>query len=450
MAESNDDAAYCRDRVIRFDPDRAAVIAFQPAESRSGLYALHAFNLEVAQLRETVGEPVLASCGCNGGAMRLTRPPQGGSVATPCCSRGRRHPRSRPAGGPLPPPSRCARADLEAAPPADLPAYARDTGGTLAALAGQIVSGRAGSEDIGTAWALVGWLRAAAFFGWTLPEGAGPRAIAEQAAALLAPAGDGYGRALAALTRGYIRKLDRLDYDLSRFARGRAVAAQGMAHCAWEGLKHGEGRPGRILTDAKGRVGTTRCGSRVRRSRQVGAERVFLIASRTLNHESDVVSGIRKGLGIAAAGLVRGHSGACPPRTVIAAAREARAAKADLIVTVGGSSASGVGKMARLALAHGLETVDDMEPFRTVVAPDGTKTKPEFLGPDIGQVAVPTTLSGGEYYHYQGSTDTRIPEKQGYEHPDMIPTSGCSTPGPRCIHLSGCGSRPAFGLWTMP
>ena len=156
---------------------------------------------------------------------------------------------------------------------------------------------------------------------------------------------------------------------------------------------------------------------------RLGAERVFLIVSRTLNRESDVVSEIRKGLGNRAAGLFEGIPAHVHRETVIAAAREARAAKADLIVTVGGSSASGVGKMARLALAHGLETVDDMEPFRTVVAPDGTKTKPEFRGPDIGQIAVPTTLSGGEYYHYQGSTDTRIPEKQGYEHPDMIPTS---------------------------
>ncbi len=156
---------------------------------------------------------------------------------------------------------------------------------------------------------------------------------------------------------------------------------------------------------------------------RLGAERVFLIVSRTLNRESDVVSGIGRGLGNRVAGLFEGIPAHVHRETVIAATREARAAKADLIVTVGGSSASGVGKMARLALAHGLETVDDMEPFRTVVAPDGTKTKPDFRGPDIGQVAVPTTLSGGEYYHYQGSTDTRIPEKQGYEHPDMIPTS---------------------------
>ena len=216
MAELSNDAAYCRDRVCRFDPDRAAVIAFQPAESRPGLYALHAFNLEVAQLRETVGEPAL-------GAMRLQwwRDALGEAAA----GRERRHAVLQPLAAAIRdhdlPEEGFRRlldareADLEAAPPADLPAYARETGGTLAALAGRIVSGQAGSEDTGTAWALVGWLRAAAFFGWTLPEEGEPRAIATEALILLGTAGDSYGRALAALTRGYIRKLERLDYDLS-------------------------------------------------------------------------------------------------------------------------------------------------------------------------------------------------------------------------------------------
>lgn len=215
MADSNDDA-YCRDRVARFDPDRAAVIAFQPAESRPGLYALHAFNLEISHLRETAGEPAL-------GVMRLQW--WRDALDEAASGRERRHAVLQPLAAAIRrhdlPAAYFRRlldareADLDAAPPADLAAYARETGGTLAALAGQVVSGRPGNEDIGAAWALVGWLRAAAFFRWPLPEGAEPRAIVREAAALLPPAADPYGRALAALTRAYIRKLDRLDYDLS-------------------------------------------------------------------------------------------------------------------------------------------------------------------------------------------------------------------------------------------
>ncbi len=229
MAEPSNDAVYCRDRVVRFDPDRAAAIAFQPAGARSALYALHAFSLEVAHLRETVGEPVL-------GAMRLQW--WRDALDELASGRERRHAVLQPLAAAMRahdlPPEYLRRlldareTDLETAPPADLPAYARDTGGTLAALAGQVVSGRAGSEDIGTAWALVGWLRAAAFFRWTLPEGAEARSIAEEAAALLTPAPDSYGRALSALTRAYIRKLRRLDYDL-----GDARAAEPLRLRGW-------------------------------------------------------------------------------------------------------------------------------------------------------------------------------------------------------------------------
>ncbi len=216
MAEQSNDDAYCRDRVRRFDPDRAAVIAFQSAAARPGLHALHAFNLEVAHLRETASEPAL-------GAMRLQW--WRDALDEAASGRARRHAVLQPLAAAIRrhdlPASGFRRLldarelDLDAAPPADLPAYARETGGTLAALAGQIASGRAGSEDIGAAWALVGWLRAAAFFRWALPEGAEPRAIAQQAAACLGPAADSYGRALAVLTRAYLRKLERLDYDLS-------------------------------------------------------------------------------------------------------------------------------------------------------------------------------------------------------------------------------------------
>ena len=137
MAGESNDAAYCRDRVGRFDPDRAAVIAFQPAATRPALYALHAFNLEVAHLRETAGEPAL-------GAMRLQW--WRDALDEAASGRERRHAVLQPLAAAIRehglPEDRFRRLldarelDLDAAPPADLPAYARETGGTLAALAG--------------------------------------------------------------------------------------------------------------------------------------------------------------------------------------------------------------------------------------------------------------------------------------------------------------------------
>jgi alcohol dehydrogenase class IV len=47
--------------------------------------------------------------------------------------------------------------------------------------------------------------------------------------------------------------------------------------------------------------------------------------------------------------------------------------------------------------------------------------KPVFDGPDLPVIAVPTTLSGGEFNPLSGATDERVPVKQPYEHRRMAP-----------------------------
>jgi|GEM_PF-26739 len=50
---------YCGDQIRRHDNDRFLVCLMAPPERRPALYALHAFNLELARTRELVAEPVL-------------------------------------------------------------------------------------------------------------------------------------------------------------------------------------------------------------------------------------------------------------------------------------------------------------------------------------------------------------------------------------------------------
>ncbi len=59
-----DQAAYCAEIVKRSDPDRYFAALFAPADRREGLFALYAFYLELARLREAVSEPMI-------GAIRL-------------------------------------------------------------------------------------------------------------------------------------------------------------------------------------------------------------------------------------------------------------------------------------------------------------------------------------------------------------------------------------------
>lgn len=50
--------ALCLDTVRRFDPDRYFACLFVPRHSQAGLFALYAFNAEVARIRESVSEPM--------------------------------------------------------------------------------------------------------------------------------------------------------------------------------------------------------------------------------------------------------------------------------------------------------------------------------------------------------------------------------------------------------
>jgi len=69
---------------------------------------------------------------------------------------------------------------------------------------------------------------------------------------------------------------------------------------------------------------------------RLGAKRAFLMVSGTLNRETDEIENIRRALGPRCAGPFDAMPPHTPRAAVIAAADQARAADADIIVTVGG------------------------------------------------------------------------------------------------------------------
>ena len=50
--------AHCEALVRAADKDRFIAALFAPEESRAALYALYAFNLEIARVREVIHEPL--------------------------------------------------------------------------------------------------------------------------------------------------------------------------------------------------------------------------------------------------------------------------------------------------------------------------------------------------------------------------------------------------------
>jgi alcohol dehydrogenase class IV len=155
----------------------------------------------------------------------------------------------------------------------------------------------------------------------------------------------------------------------------------------------------------------------------LGAERVFLLVSKTLANETDEISRIEAALGARHAATWSGIAPHAPRTDVLAAANAARAAKADLMVTVGGGSITDSGKIVALLLKHDVSAIEAFEPLRTYVTEDGRVINPVTVGPDIRVICVPTTLSGGEFNALSGSTDEKTMHKQGYEHRNMAPVS---------------------------
>jgi alcohol dehydrogenase class IV len=154
---------------------------------------------------------------------------------------------------------------------------------------------------------------------------------------------------------------------------------------------------------------------------RLGAKRVFLMCSNTLRHKTDEVAKLERALGSKLVGIydsVRAH---VPREDVVAAAIAADKVSPDLLVSLGGGSVSDATKIVAVSLKHKLFTTAAMEKYHIVVNADHTVTLPNFEGPDIAVVLIPTTLSGGEFNALSGSTDKAVNVKQGYLHPRMVP-----------------------------
>jgi maleylacetate reductase len=163
---------------------------------------------------------------------------------------------------------------------------------------------------------------------------------------------------------------------------------------------------------------------------RVGARKVFLLVSRTINRTTDEVSKVGAALGDRFAGSHDHMPPHTPRDAVIEAAAKARDAGADLIVTFGGGSLTDAGKVMQLCLRHDIRAMDQLERFRMITHPDGSRELPEYEGPIVRQVAIPTTLSGGEFNAQAGCTDPRIKVKQSYRHPMFVPRTTIYDPAP--------------------
>ncbi len=152
---------------------------------------------------------------------------------------------------------------------------------------------------------------------------------------------------------------------------------------------------------------------------RLDAKRVFLIASRTLNTNTDEIEKIRKALGDRYAETFDGVPQHTTREVVVQIARQAKEAKADLVVAIGGGSVVDAAKIVLMCVEHEIFEQGGL---------DGFETTPErrfgqFRTPKVRMIAIPSTLSGGEYNSGALVTDTHRKLKQIFNHPMMMPRS---------------------------
>ena len=174
---------------------------------------------------------------------------------------------------------------------------------------------------------------------------------------------------------------------------------------------------------------------------RTGAHAVYVLASGTLARQTDVVDSVRRVLGNRLAGVCAKIGAHTPRPDVVAAANAAREAKADALLTVGGGSVTDAAKMVGLCLGNGVSEPAQLDPLRSRTEADGRTVRPEVKPPPVRSIAVPTTLSAGEFTASAGCTDPVRQVKEMYSHPLMMPRTvildpAVTIPTPEWLFLS--------------
>ncbi|KIL98921.1 Phytoene synthase [Paramagnetospirillum magnetotacticum MS-1] len=180
-----DTLSHAARQVFEFDRDRFATALFAPPDRRESLMLLYAFNLEIAKVQESVREPMAGMIRLQWWRDTLISGAEGGTcdnhpIARPLAELIRRHDLPLQAFDDL---ISARQDDLEGFAPADMAEaerYVQRSSAALTQLALAVLGGtseeiRRAGDHVGTAWGMIGNLRALGHHlsmgKLTLPEG---------------------------------------------------------------------------------------------------------------------------------------------------------------------------------------------------------------------------------------------------------------------------------------
>jgi len=153
------------------------------------------------------------------------------------------------------------------------------------------------------------------------------------------------------------------------------------------------------------------------------ADRVAIVASKSLTTQTPVIRDLETALGPRFAGCFDRTREHVPRDGVVDLATFLRDAEADLVVTVGGGTPIDTVKMALLCLAEDIHEPADLERFAISVRDDGSRHTPSVGSPPLRQIAAPTTLSGAEFSDLSGCVDPATKTKQLFSGREIGPAA---------------------------
>lgn len=151
---------------------------------------------------------------------------------------------------------------------------------------------------------------------------------------------------------------------------------------------------------------------------ELDARRVFVLASRTLNRTTNLVAQLCDALGERFCGSFDEVPAHTPREAVIAAANRARELGADLIVSLGGGSQTDAAKVVQLCLSNDVTRAEQLDAMRAGSASLGY---PPVKAPTVRMLAIPTTLSAGEFNAYAGVSNRATGVKESFHHRFAVP-----------------------------
>jgi len=156
---------------------------------------------------------------------------------------------------------------------------------------------------------------------------------------------------------------------------------------------------------------------------RLASRSIFIIASGSLREKTRIINEICHELGSLVKGIYSEVPAHTPIQSVLDCSNMARKYDIDLVLTIGGGSVTDAGKAVCLCLHYGISDEKQLQSFFNSLDEAGRRIEPEFEAPRIIQLAVPSTLSGGEFNFRAGLTDRHTGIKRILGVPLMIPSS---------------------------